>query len=254
MIVTLDLDGTLMPAQEDFDAARYAFVDWLHDRSDGRIPVEEAVRTQARYSAELWDAYGASPERFPIACRTAYEELSREYGMDVEADGAAVAYEHGRLAYLPETGYAGKGFYQGVEAMFDVLDEAADAVYVVTVGDPAVQERKIRGLGLDERVDDWYVVDEKEGTLTELVENTDDPVWHVGNSETSDLFPALAAGAGAIHIPGEGWAPDEAADDPATDQPWLRLRDRDAFDEAMDAVMAYEDGDADALHAFRSDR
>ncbi|MBO6757073.1 MAG: HAD hydrolase-like protein [Roseibium sp.] len=98
---------------------------------------------------------------------------------------------------------------------------------LITKGDLFDQERKITASGLDVFFDAIEVVTEKNAetyrTLFGRHGNGVDRAMMIGNSLKSDILPALAAGAYAVHVPYEiTWALEEAGD-PSANERFHRL-------------------------------
>ncbi|MER7113099.1 HAD family hydrolase [Saccharomonospora azurea] len=94
---------------------------------------------------------------------------------------------------------------------------------LVTKGDTDDQWRKLDASGLRPHFHAVHVVPEKEtGTYTRIVERHElDPAttWMVGNSPSSDILPALAAGLGAVYVPNDNtWVLEHAELDLAVDR------------------------------------
>ncbi len=76
---------------------------------------------------------------------------------------------------------------------------------LLTKGDEAVQEDKLRRSGLRQYFDHVHVVPEKDAEVFRaLIHEHDlcpDRTWMVGNSPRSDINPAVEAGVGAVYVP-----------------------------------------------------
>ncbi|MDY6771653.1 MAG: HAD family hydrolase [Candidatus Nanohaloarchaea archaeon] len=207
-VYTFDLDDTLRYTQEEeYDATRYAFADWLAHNHD--IDRQDAIETQADHSSDLYPDMGLSRHRFPQACREAYDELVEE-PVDYERE---IAWEIGRQAFGDEDYYAQQGLVHGAEDVLDELAEQADTLVLITAGDPIIQERKIAGLALDRWFDETRITDDKAEALDEIARERDvarSDIYHVGNSENSDVQAAQEAGVNAVHILGGSWEKDTA--------------------------------------------
>lgn len=211
VVYTVDLDDTLRYTQEhEYDATRYAFATWLEDSHD--TPREDGIETQATKSSDLFPEYGLSRHRFPEACRQAYLEQVDE----PERFEEAIAYEIGRSVFGHEDYYRHQGLVDGAEEVLDHLREEADELILLTAGDPVIQQRKIDGLDLQQWFDDCRIVDEKAEELRSIVEETGyrpEEIYHIGNSERSDVKAAQEAGVNAVHIAGGSWELDETSID-----------------------------------------
>lgn len=208
VVYTVDLDDTLRYTQEEeYDATRYAFAEWMADRHG--VPVEDGIQTQSKKSSDLFPRYGLSRHRFPEACRQAYQEIADS----PERFEEGIAYEIGRSVFGDEAYYRHEGLIDGAEQVLDHLADEADRLILLTAGDPVIQERKIDGLDLDRWFDDCRIVDEKAEELRAVIREgySPDEIYHIGNSERSDVKAAQEAGVNAIHVAGGSWEMDESS-------------------------------------------
>jgi putative hydrolase of the HAD superfamily len=90
------------------------------------------------------------------------------------------------------------------------------ALVLVTKGDLLHQEQKLAQSGLGDLFDDVHIVSEKQTTTYQRIFGAQLPATAmIGNSIKSDILPALAAGAAAIHIPGRyEWEMEKASTPP----------------------------------------
>ncbi|MDC6454574.1 HAD family hydrolase [Planktomarina temperata] len=89
------------------------------------------------------------------------------------------------------------------------------ALVLVTKGDLLHQEQKLAQSGLGDLFEDVHIVSEKHITTYQRIFGAQlAATAMVGNSIKSDILPALAAGAAAIHIPGRYEWEMEKADAP----------------------------------------
>ncbi len=211
VVYTVDLDDTLRYTQkEEYDATRYAFAAWLEDSNN--VPREDGIDAQASKSSDLFSEYGLSRHRFPEACQQTYLETVE----DPERFEEGIAYEIGRSVFGDTEYYSHQGLVDGAKAVLEKLSEEADGLILLTAGDPAIQQRKIDGLDLDIWFDDCRIVDEKADELRSIVEETGhrpEEIYHIGNSERSDVKAAQEAGVNAVHVAGGSWELDETSID-----------------------------------------
>lgn len=201
--VTIDLDGTLLlGTQADYDEARQAFADQLANQFD-HVSVDDALETQREYSGALLDEYGLSKERFPEACVRAATDLA-----DPSTDFQAFLRSVGEAAFKSQQTYADRGLADGADELFATATARAN-VSILTAGDSEIQQRKLDALSIPDSVDARIVgLGEKADTLTALL-NEYDRVIHIGNSASSDVGAAAAAGADCIYVPNEEWRDDD---------------------------------------------
>ena len=206
-LVTFDLDDTLMTCGHDYSDAFDRFGEFMANRG---IDTEKAIEVVNRIDHEHVDEFGLSMERFPQSFEAAYNELIS----DPDDGDREAARDIGYSVFKTEDEYASRGFMEGAEELLVELNDHGFDLHVITAGDPRVQNRKIRGLGLNRYFDKCHVVpiDTKADRLRELMSNheyTPDETTLVGNSLTSDIKAALDANARGVYIPTHEWRPTE---------------------------------------------
>jgi putative hydrolase of the HAD superfamily len=111
-----------------------------------------------------------------------------------------------------------------LECRIELIPEVAETLealgrryplVLVTKGDAADQWRKLDHSGLRKHFEAVHVVPEKDTTtyVSLVRRHALDPAttWMVGNSPSSDVLPALAAGLGAVYVPNDNtWALEHA--------------------------------------------
>lgn len=114
----------------------------------------------------------------------------------------------GESAYKSESEYATRGFREGADDLLQILHEAGATTHLITAGAEELQKRKIQALDLDRRFDQISMVPMggKEDKLREIKRQTDsETLFHIGNSRSSDVETALAAGVPVIYLPSSEW-------------------------------------------------
>jgi len=199
-LVTLDLDDTLLHTQQHYDAARNQFAEFVHSKFD--IDIEDAKEVQSEASRNLLDSYGLSQIRFPLAM----EEALRSLTENPTSEDYAEVREMARNVYKTAQEYRNQGIAHGGYELLHTAKSEADEVWILTAGDPSIQQAKIEGLNLHNQTDKIQIVGmgEKEATLAEARENFD-TVIHIGNSSSSDVEAAESADVDCIHIPTASW-------------------------------------------------
>ena len=125
-----------------------------------------------------------------------------------------------------------------IEPMPHVIDtlralSASYTLVLITKGDLFDQERKLAASGLGEHFDAVEIVSDKSAEIYDRLfrrhGDGPDAAMMVGNSLSSDVVPALAAGAWGVHVPSTfNWALD-AHEAPIPDPRFRRIADLGAL-------------------------
>jgi len=206
--VGLDADDTLWHNETIFRLTHARFVDLLADRADPE-PIEARLAAVEQRNLRL---YGYGVKGFTLSMiETAMELCEGEPPPGVIREILAAGRE--MLAHPVET-------LPGVDEALAELSEHYRLV-LITKGDLLDQERKLAASGLGDLFAAVEIVSEKDRSTYERVftRHGTGPAQAVmvGNSMKSDVLPAIAAGAYAVHIPyAVTWA-HEMADAPVNE-------------------------------------
>ena len=160
---------------------------------------QEAERTADRVERERIPQVGYAVEEFARSLVIAYRELCRRYQRPFSDEVAAGVMEIGqRPAEYPIV------LLEGVEETLTQLSTRY-RLFLLTKGDPVVQEDKLARSGLGGFFEEVHVVPEKDADVfRDLIARYDlhpQRTWMVGNSPRSDINPAVEAGLGAVYVP-----------------------------------------------------
>ncbi len=190
--VGLDADDTLWHNETIFRLTHDRFVALLADHADRPTLEARLAETETR-NLRL---YGYGVKGFTLSMiETAMELTGGEAPASVVREILAAGRE--MLAHPVET-------LPGVDEALAALSESYRLV-LVTKGDLLDQERKLAASGLGDLFAAVEIVSEKDRQTYDRVfarhgTGADEAVM-AGNSMKSDVLPALAAGAWAVHIP-----------------------------------------------------
>jgi FMN phosphatase YigB (HAD superfamily) len=203
-IATVDLDDTLIKTGIDYDNARTVFGKFV--RENFGIDSKMAIQTSKKIDRDMLDGLGLSMERFPNSCSRALKELI-DNPTQAQLEQART---HGRKAFKTTSEYQERGFMEGAKEMLETLNEKNDALHLITAGVEELQKRKIDALNLNTYFDQTRVVGmhskcEHIREFKERYDAQDDEIFHIGNSEKSDVKAALRANANAIYLPRGQW-------------------------------------------------
>lgn len=212
--VGLDADDTLWHNETIFRLTHARFVDLLADHGDEALIEARLAETEQR-NLRL---YGYGVKGFTLSMiETAMALTDGTAPPHVVREILAAGRE--MLAHPVET-------LPGVDEVVAELSETYRLV-LITKGDLLDQERKLAASGLGERFAAVEIVSEKDRSTYDRVFNRHGTgpaqAVMVGNSMKSDVLPAIAAGAFAVHIPyAVTWA-HELADAPENEPLYTSL-------------------------------
>ena len=197
-LVAIDADDTLWDCQSHFEQVEERLYEVLRPwTSDGK---RELFITESRNMADL--GYGCKAFTLSVietALRVSKGEVS------TEAIGSLLNMGK-QLLHLPATPLPGvKETLQQLREICDAAGKDAPRLVVFTKGELQDQENKLRRSGLVDFFDDVEITSDK--TQHEFRQLCHHQGIHpsrllmIGNSLKSDIAPALAVGAWAIHIP-----------------------------------------------------
>lgn len=149
------------------------------------------------------EEYGFLRERYPYSLGKTYEYYCKESGKKVDLVLKKKVEDIGWHVFrqVPEL----------VDGAYYVLETLREKYLLIlaTLGDPRVQEEKIRATGLDKFFSDVNVlkhknVEEYQAIVKKHNLNKEE-TWIIGNSVRSDLNPGLKLGLNCILIPYLSW-------------------------------------------------
>ena len=219
-VIAFDADDTLWDCQSHFEAVENQLYGLIAPYCDN--PARELFKTESGNMADL--GYGCKAFTISIietALRVGGDHIDARQLSDLMANCK-------RLLQLPATPL------DGVEDTLARIDGYRKVVF--TKGELQDQENKLLRSGLVKYFDDVEITSNKTETeFTALCENqhvAPSELLMVGNSLKSDITPALAIGAWAVHIPFHvTWQLEHVED---FDHPHLRKIDH--FCELLDIV------------------
>lgn len=198
-VVSVDLDDTLIPTGHHYDMAIEELADYLHDTYD--IPKQEVRDVQHQIDYNLLEQHGLEMGRFPDSFVQTLEYFV-EYPSEQEKE---IVRSFGHEVFKSENEYAEIGFIDGAEEMIETLSDISSELHLVTVGDEDAQWPKIEALGLEDTFTDIHIPGYEEGkgsVIQDIKSNYPmEHVYHIGNSLSSDVKPAIELGANAVYVP-----------------------------------------------------
>lgn len=195
--IFIDLDNTLLETQALYNAAEADLQHLIEGLSGARAnDVAEEIQ---RRKLVLFDQYGYDPAMLPRA----YEEALIAFVPSATDDDILHAHQLGRRIFEEEA-----RLKEGVEESVRLLADHF-LLYLVTVGDEAVQRRRIETLPFRDLFAGLFIVPDKNAdtyrTVLRHCQCAPDEAIMIGDSLKSDIIPAVEAGLTAMHIPGDNW-------------------------------------------------
>jgi phosphoglycolate phosphatase-like HAD superfamily hydrolase len=190
----IDCDDTLNKNNDLFLQSRHELVKIYSRLCNQGRSIEELALLQQQASNGLVPTLGFTPKRWFVASEMAGEEIAGRELTDEEKkeihDAAEIALGIGEL-------------HTGVGETLEELHRHGVPIVLLTKGEIAKQQQKIDGHRLDELFGGRVVIVERKNAevVKEVAErfSLERPVM-IGDSEASDIAPALEAGLDAIHI------------------------------------------------------
>ena len=204
-----DLDDTLIENQTKYSLCQAEFLTFAIKRLGHKVADAKTIlNMQVDIDHALVKTQGFSSERFPMSFRETYRQLCEKLGTE-DKPGEDLAYAIGQGVFdEPRWVAGGSGLIKGAKETLDFLVSQNDELRLVTLGDLAIQNRKIEVYGLKrwfgERV---YITSKKDRSFFESVvaDRSKQSIWVIGNSIRSDVLPALEADLKVIYVPCETW-------------------------------------------------
>jgi len=212
-LIGFDLDDTLMYNHHYYSLALAEFVKHTITTLGPKTPnIDNILELQSNKDISAVKINGFSMERFPTSCAETYLEIAKTIGTNEQKakEGARQAYEIGNQVF--DSNYWITELMPDAKETLDYIKANGDELFLLTAGDPRVQNKKLEFYGLSK----WFgkqmhvVPHHKKEKLIEIITGRDKKdVWFIGNSAKSDIAPALEIGIGAVYIPQETWAYDK---------------------------------------------
>jgi len=198
--IIFDLDDTLVKTSLLYNYARDNFSSLMQRAGfDGKASLIKLDEIDISYIEE----YGFLRERYPYSLGKTYEYFCKKNGKKINLILKKKVEDIGWHVFrqVPEL----------VDGAYYVLETLREKYLLIlaTLGDPRVQEEKIRATGLDKFFSDVNVlkhknVEEYQAIVKKHNLNKEE-TWIIGNSVRSDLNPGLKLGLNCILIPYLSW-------------------------------------------------
>ena len=202
--VIFDLDDTLIKTSKLYNHARDEFSSLMQELG---FNSEESLIKLDEVDINYIKEYGFVKERYPLSLGKTYEYFSQKNGKEINPELKKKIEEIGWQVFrqIPEL----------VDGVYQVLETLSKKYFLIlaTLGDPQVQEEKVRVSGLKKYFSEVYIlkhknVEEYQNILRQHNLDKKD-TWIIGNSVRSDLNPGLKLGINCILIPYLSWKFEE---------------------------------------------
>lgn len=198
--IIMDLDDTLMPTNEKYIRASCSccliVVRALGHRSP--YPVE-ITQMEWDIDRELSKTHGFKIDRFPLSWVKTYERLCEQLGIEPSPKTSAqLLHTAGRFRYGPFHAFP------GVASVLRRLKRQGHGLHLVTVGDEALQRRKLLQTKLFALFDSVHVEErDKKAALQKILAEHAGPAVMIGDNKEKDILPANELNLVTIWIPSQ---------------------------------------------------
>ncbi len=210
-IFIFDYDDTLAWNKIDYSITTVRFLDFVLNRLGHMAPGPDIMlKMMGSVEVKKVKTMGYSKERYPTSMKCVYRKICEQDGIS-DPEGEEEAYRIGTSVFDADR-WKRNGLVEGAEETLDFLAGQGDRLMILTKGDPEIQAAKMAATGVEKWFgQDMYIVPEKSPAVFEYIIDGYDKsrMWMVGNSEKSDILPAIVNGVKAIYIPYETWSVEE---------------------------------------------
>ncbi len=213
-----DLDDTITYNRIHYIVAMDMFVRFMKDKYGSDAPsekeiigVQEKIDSKRYTEGQKTEEKGLSRHRFPGSTVMAFEKLCNDRALEYTNDDLVKVLHIGRYAF-DENMWEVQSFKPGAEEVLQYCKDKGDIMYLLTKGDPVVQERKIDVFGLENYFGNNMrtVWSKSAEVFTEIYgDHPRERCYAIGDSP-SDFkpFPEVTG----VHIPVDHWAGQKAVD------------------------------------------
>lgn len=200
--ILFDLDDTLIHCNKYFDLVLDQFADlmttWF---ASSHLTKDKVKSKQYEIDAAGIQVHGFVADHFPHSLVDTYDHFSALTGRPQAEEERKRLYDLGMSVYAHTIEP-----YPNMTETLERLQHQGHELCLYTGGESAIQERKVKQLGLDVFFGDRVFISSHK--TTPVLESILDRhrfdrsrTWMIGNSIRTDIVPALETGINAIHIP-----------------------------------------------------
>lgn len=200
--IIFDLDDTLIP-----NTYRYQLCDWrcglIVTRALGfrGPPARDIVNRYDEIDKEQVKTMGFSVKRYPSSWVRCYEEYARRVGLETDPRVSEKLFQ-------TASQFAASPFrpFKESRCVLQRLRRQGHSLCLLTLGEPELQERKIRDSGLADLFRRVVIVERDKKTSMEALASVSRHAVMVGDSRKSDILPAKELGLITVWIPSGNWS------------------------------------------------
>lgn len=213
-----DLDDTLIPNQTHYELSKLAFANYMIRQYGIKSPntdviLAKQVEVDSKRYVEMQsnEDKGLNMERYPCSVVISFEELCKEYNLEHDERDVDKVKKIGYYAF-DEKMWRNLGMLPHAEEVLEFCKKKGCIQYLLTKGDPKVQDHKIEVFGLKRYFGDniqtvWAKTPEVFNSI--FGTHPRDCCYAIGDS-TSDFkpYPEVTG----IHIPKISWKGQKQVD------------------------------------------
>ena len=211
--IYFDLDDTIIHSQEKYNTAKSKCLDILQKEFNLNAEARRSMRMHynAVDARRLIEQKRFNIKRFTYSWLEVYNDYCKEFKVKPKSEIRQQLRAESSAAWEPPFELYG-GVLDTLKSLKTEFPVAK--ISILTLGEPNVQERKIKSLPKEIRnyIDGVFVVENKSPESFEKVlgDAKREKCLMIGNSPKSDISPALRVGMKALHIPQRTWHGDKA--------------------------------------------
>jgi putative hydrolase of the HAD superfamily len=199
-----DLDDTLIWNAYDYSDILAEFYFYLRRKITPNCPyITDLLNMQREIDEKYTTKRGFNFRRFPLSFARTYKQICEDTGIEYNKNIADGCYRTGMKTFtMPNA-----EIVEGAKDCLEFLTDKGDELLLLTKGYKSIQQKKINQFDLGKYFSNITIaLRSKDSKLFNEISGERDKnfVYSVGNSQSSDIIPALDAGLKAIYIPWEG--------------------------------------------------
>ncbi len=199
-VILCDLDDTLIKTQQEYDYVTNLSIDTLIHYTQQPLDRNEILA-----EFHMLNVQNAKKGEIPWHFVDTMVELYKKYNTKINRLDMKRVYDSAFQIFERKI-----EMYQGAYSFIKYAKSEGALFKILTLGAEEVQSRRVRDAGIEDLVDDVFIVDKHKEQVIQTIADQygHDNVIMFGNSESSDIKPALEVGVYGLHIIRDTWAFD----------------------------------------------
>jgi len=199
--ILFDLDDTLIYCNRYFFRAIHDCTTLIQNWINHPIVTYEKIKTMHSFlDTKLITETGFKSDHFPQSFVDTYLHFNQLISRKTKQTEIDQLWEMGRAVYLHQTEP-----YPYMQDTLTKLQNDGHELHLYTGGEPNIQWRKIKDMGLESFFNERIHIRQKKNTaaLEQILTDLNfqrERTWMIGNSIRNDIVPALSSGIHAIHV------------------------------------------------------